>query len=285
MSILPSPRHRKPIRSRGDQPKHHFRSKDLLLWHFRLGHMGFARLQQLMRPRTVETPHADADKIQTLSETPKPLKIDPCIIPKNPSTRTCKPPLCASCQIAKAKRRPTDVSTTVTHQEALLKIEDLAPGTRVSVDQYESAVRGRLATSQGKENFGHKFAGGTIFCDHASGFIQCYHQVSLRATDTIAFPDVDPSWLPIAELPAIPISTSVPVTTFDDETPQSFGHDMEPVLTPADSPITEEPYQEDPSPMIIPDEETPDDPGEPNDKSNIPSDDNKRPQRDRKSVV
>ena len=35
--------------------------KDLLLWHFRLGHMGFAHLQSLMRPRNIEDrmPHSN----------------------------------------------------------------------------------------------------------------------------------------------------------------------------------------------------------------------------------
>ena len=117
--------------------------KDLLLWHFRLGHLGFAHLQHLMRPRTIED-------LRSTIKTEKPVIIDPCIVPKNPSTRTCKPPLCASCQIARAKRRSTDVSTTTVHQEALLKVSDLQPGNRVSVDQYESSVRGRLATTKGK---------------------------------------------------------------------------------------------------------------------------------------
>ena len=116
---------------------------------------------------------------------PRFIDVEPCLCPKHPSARTCKPPLCAACQIAKAKRRSTDTSTTTTHNEQLLKIGDLEPGARVSIDQYESAVRGRLSTSRGGESFGSKYAGGTIFCDHASGFIQCFHQVSLRASDTL----------------------------------------------------------------------------------------------------
>jgi hypothetical protein len=132
-----------------------------------------------MRPRTVE------DLRSKHKWSAKPIIIDPCIVPKNPSTRTCKPPLCASCQIARAKRRPTEVSTTTVHQESLLKLEqDVEPGSRVSIDQYEYSVRGRLATTKGRESFGHKYAGGTIFCDHASGYIQCFHQVSLRSADT-----------------------------------------------------------------------------------------------------
>ena len=160
--------------------------KELLLWHFRLGHLGFAHLQQLMRQRTIQD-IGNTDPITSKPES-KPTKaiiVDPCITPKNPSTRTCQPPLCAACQIARAKKRPTDVSTTTIHREALLKIQDLEPGARVSVDQYESSVRGRLATSKGKESFGHKYGGGTIFCDHATGYIECHHQVSLRSTDTV----------------------------------------------------------------------------------------------------
>ena len=175
--------------------------KELLLWHFclghlsfahlqqlmlfRLGHLSFAHLQQLMRPRTIQdVEHTDSE--DSIKSKPKnAITVDPCIFPKNPSTRTCQPPLCAACQIARAKKRPTEVSTTTIPREALLKIKDLAPGARVSVDQYESSVRGRLATSKGKESFGHKYGGGTIFCDHATGYIQCYHQVSLRATDTV----------------------------------------------------------------------------------------------------
>ena len=151
--------------------------KDLLLWHARLGHHGFAHVQQLMRPRDVFQLSSSSNS------TSKPA--GPCINPKHPSAKTCKPPLCAACQIARAKRRSTETSTTVTHHEQLLKIGDLKPGSCVSIDQYESAVRGRLPNSRGKESFGTKYAGGTIFCDHASGFIQCFHQVSLRASDTL----------------------------------------------------------------------------------------------------
>jgi transposase InsO family protein len=54
------------------------------------------------------------------------------------------------------------------------------------MDQYESSVRGHLQTTHKSEAFGNRYFGGTIFCDHASGFIKCYHQISLRAADTIA---------------------------------------------------------------------------------------------------
>jgi hypothetical protein len=132
-----------------------------------------------MRPRTVE------DLCPKL-KSEKQIIINPCIVPKNPSTRTCKPSLCTSCQIACAKRRPTDVATTKVHQESLLlKLKDLEPGSRVSIHQYKSAVQGRLATTKGRESFDHKYASGTRFCNHASGYIQCFHQVSLSTADTL----------------------------------------------------------------------------------------------------
>ena len=147
--------------------------KELLLWHSRLGHLGFQHIQKLMHPRTLDP-----------SPSKSPIR-DPCIQPKHPSAKTCKPPLCAACQIAKAKRRNPDVSTTSITPHTHITQNDLVPGIRISIDQYESSVRGRLSTSRGKESFGTKYAGGTIFCDHASGLVQCFHQVSLRATDTV----------------------------------------------------------------------------------------------------
>jgi hypothetical protein len=53
------------------------------------------------------------------------------------------------------------------------------------MDQYESAVQGRIHLSRGQESFRQKFGGSTLFCDHASGYVQVHHQVSLRASDTI----------------------------------------------------------------------------------------------------
>ena len=114
--------------------------------------------------------------------------IDPCIVPKYPSTRTCKPPLCASCQIARTKRRSTDVATTTVREEALLKVSDLLPGDTVSVDQYESSVRGRLATTRGRESFGHK---AIRWWEHLLQSCQRFYPrfspgcLSLHATDTV----------------------------------------------------------------------------------------------------
>ena len=153
--------------------------KELLLWHTRLGHLGFSHVQRLMRPR-------EHQEQSPTSVSKKPSSVpEPCITPKHSVARTCMPPLCAACQIAKARPRSTEVSTTVVHNEHLLKIDHLSPGNRVSIDQYESSVCCRLPTGRGKGTFGTKYGGGTIFCVHASGYIQCFHQVSLRTDDTL----------------------------------------------------------------------------------------------------
>ena len=87
-------------------------------------------------------------------------------------------------RIARAKQRNFET------KEYVLKRDHLTPGQKVSVDQYKSSVRGRLSTTRGREIFGHQYGGGTIFCDHASGLVECHHQVSLRGSATVIFKNI-----------------------------------------------------------------------------------------------
>ena len=66
-----------------------------------------------------------------------------------------------------------------------LKQNILILGLMVSSDQFESAVRGRLPHTYGRDKNEDKFCGGTIFCDHATTFIYINCQVSLRTGETI----------------------------------------------------------------------------------------------------
>lgn len=143
--------------------------KELQLWHWRLGHIGYKHVQALMR--------------DGLGKYDRPT----CLVTKNSNTAKCQPPKCAACELARAKRRGADVATSTRKPERVdvLKEGHLQPGDATSVDHYESSVRGRLSTSRGRESVFQKYVGGTIFCDHASNFIQARHQVSLRASDTI----------------------------------------------------------------------------------------------------
>ena len=63
---------------------------------------------------------------------------------------------------------------------------DLQPGDCVSLDHFESHIRGRLPGTTGKEKERDCYCGGLIAVDHASGYIYVNCQVSLRADDTIA---------------------------------------------------------------------------------------------------
>ena len=55
----------------------------------------------------------------------------------------------------------------------------------ISIDQYVCLHCGRLTTVYGKTPSAQTYGGGTIFVDHASGYIHVEHQVSLSAADTI----------------------------------------------------------------------------------------------------
>jgi hypothetical protein len=141
--------------------------RELLLWHWRLGHIGFQWLQALMRERHDLPAH---------------------ILTKAADTRNCIPPLCVACQLAKQTQRNTSTSTSqklVTASNAIRNSNDVFPGSRISVDQYQSAFPGRLPDTAGRERFSSKFNGGTIFVDHGSGYVDMQHQVSLNAGETI----------------------------------------------------------------------------------------------------
>ena len=73
----------------------------------------------------------------------------------------------------------------VTASNAVRNSNDVFPGSRISVNQYQSAFPGRLPDTAGRERFSSKFYGGTIFVDHGSGYIDMQNQVSLNAGETI----------------------------------------------------------------------------------------------------
>jgi len=67
--------------------------------------------------------------------------------------------------LAKQMQRNTSTSTSqklVTASNAIRNSNDVFPGSRISVDQYQSAFPGRLPDTAGRERFSSKFNGGTI---------------------------------------------------------------------------------------------------------------------------
>ena len=102
-----------------------------------------------------------------------------------PSILLCPAPMCAACQLGKQKRRSTESRHIFAPHKMKLKENALVPGSAFHLDLYQSAVKGRLPTTYGKEKPSDKYSGGLIAVDAASGFIFVRHQVSLRAGETI----------------------------------------------------------------------------------------------------
>lgn len=95
--------------------------------------------------------------------------------------------MCIACNLSKAKRRPTGAKHTTDDPSRadILSANNLLPGQCLSVDQYESSVRGRLPSTRGREPPQQQYCGGTLFIDHASGRMFIEHQVTLSASKTI----------------------------------------------------------------------------------------------------
>jgi hypothetical protein len=87
--------------------------KELLRWHFRLGHLNFTIIQQVLKGGWIGA----SDLISAASR--------------------CEHPKCASCQLSKAKRRPTGSVTSKATNNTSIKLNDLRPGQRVSMDHFQ----------------------------------------------------------------------------------------------------------------------------------------------------
>ena len=142
--------------------------KELLTWHWKLGHANFQWIQTLCR-------HPTSDSKR-------------CILPtKLAKTSSFPAPKCAACMLGKqARRTPTlSIGHHLPNKDLLLKTNHLNPGDCVSLDQYQSSIPGRLEHTYGKEKKDERYTGGTIFVDHASGLMYLQHQVSLRVGETL----------------------------------------------------------------------------------------------------
>jgi hypothetical protein len=69
--------------------------------------------------------------------------------------------------------------------DQMLRRNQLQPGDMASIDQYVSALPGRLPHTKGKENKKYQYFGGTIFIDHPSSKEFLKHQVLLNAGETV----------------------------------------------------------------------------------------------------
>ena len=135
--------------------------KLLLLWHCRFGHKGFQAVQRILR------------QVPFLSASFK-------------SASKCTIPRCEVCEYSKAHRRPTQGNTHHTNPktDGHLKIDHLRAGDKVSVDHFESRLKGRLFSGRGGANSG-QYVGGCIFVDHMSGYIHVEPQLGFSSSETI----------------------------------------------------------------------------------------------------
>ena len=154
--------------------------KEWLLIHHRVGHIGAEHLTTLMK-RCMPVDLKDYSKSDKLP------KCVPCLKTKKHNTPYVDKVECAACNYGKMHKRGDGSRQTRQVQDKVdsVKGKDLKPGDKVSMDQYVCPVRGRLPFKRGRERETLKYGGGTIFVDHASGFIFLVHQVSFSADETI----------------------------------------------------------------------------------------------------
>ena len=155
--------------------------KNLLLDHQRLGHLRMTKVQELYRC-------PDPSPSPSFIDDSSPSHCDPCLKAKEAGQLTCDPPKCATCEVAKARARPHHSKRTKPNPAVVeaVRAGDLSPGDCLSVDQYQSSVRGRLPQTRGRERRSSQWCGGTLFYDHASRKIFVRHQVTLSGADTVA---------------------------------------------------------------------------------------------------
>lgn len=145
--------------------------RELLKWHWRLGHANFSWIQRLAaQPR--KSPEG---------------RNEPILRTKTEGVSSCSTPLCAACQMSKQTQTNPEVRVDlpIPEKEMALKRSNLEPGDMVSIDQYVSTVPGRLPKTKGKEPKSKKYTGGTLFVDHATGYIYLHNQVSLKVGETL----------------------------------------------------------------------------------------------------
>ena len=142
--------------------------KELLRWHYRLGHLSFRKIQHLMKTgalshtSSTRTLHTAASKIST-------------------------PPKCAACLFGKqvARSSPGKTTTVVKDRAGVLRDGNLLPGAEISVDHFISSVKGRLFTGYDKGSDDSRYVGGCIFVDHSSNYTHIEFQSSLSSHDTL----------------------------------------------------------------------------------------------------
>ena len=151
--------------------------KELLKWHFRLGHISMAAIQHLLGTGTL----AHSDSMKNLHR----------------RASKCDKPKCASCEFGKGKRRPTPgklEKVDRTNDGALTK-EKLLPGQAVSVNHFICSTKGCFYTSAGKSADSKMYSGGALFIDHALKAVFVNMQIGMTMHETLGSKLEFENWL------------------------------------------------------------------------------------------
>ena len=141
--------------------------KELLRWHYRLGHLSMKRVQHLLR--TGALAHTEGARRRQAA-----------------ACKVTDIPMCSACQYGKQRRRTTPGHThKPTDKVGNLKKDQLFAGQKVSVDHFVCSTRGRLPHTFGKEDHRQRYTGGALFTDHASGYTFVTPQVHLNTHETL----------------------------------------------------------------------------------------------------
>ena len=142
--------------------------KELLRWHFRLGHLNLRAIQFLMRSGALANSEAMRRLHRAASAVSPDLK-------------------CTACLYAKQRLRSAPGQTTAVVRDRVdaLRRDNLFPGQRISVDHFVCSTKGRLFASRGKTKETELFTGGCVFVDHASGYVHVELQKHLNTDETL----------------------------------------------------------------------------------------------------
>lgn len=140
--------------------------KELLRWHQRLSHAGLSTIHNLCRQKRSGRVDSTSDLVAIRDGAQL-----PCTF--NVPSATCDGLLCAACETAKASRRAPSMRPTCkpASRKMLLKQNDLQPGDCISCDHFLSPVKGRTISSSGYSSSSQGVSCGTLYVDHATGWI------------------------------------------------------------------------------------------------------------------
>jgi transposase InsO family protein len=141
--------------------------KELLRWHFKIGHLSFQSVRLLLRRGILATSEA----MKSLHR--RAAKADS--------------PKCASCQYGKQRRttKPGQTHSTDSKVPGAIVKEKLIPGQRIFVDHFKCSTPGRLTTGYGKTPTHEMYSGGSLWIDAASSVVYVAMQVSLDTHETL----------------------------------------------------------------------------------------------------